>query len=113
SAAAASRVVIPWATVRATCSSCAVSSEDPPGVRVRLPELGDPKGANYDLRGPERDVAPEDLLDVVDAVEAIPGTHVAVPLPAAGPHDQIEIVLQRGAGRIRPDQGHLKGDAAS
>src|SRR6185503_13215526 len=80
-----------------------------PRICVTLGELRDAKGPDRYLHCASWDILPDYLFNVVDAVEAFRISHVAVPLLTVCSHDdQIEIVLQRGARWITPDQGHLQ-----
>ena len=55
--------------------------------------MGDAEGPHGDLRVARRDILPQDLLDVVDAVKAARGSHIAVPLLAIRClDDEVEVV---------------------
>jgi len=54
----------------------------PPRQGVGLRELGYAEGPHGDLHAARRDILPQDLLDIVDAVKAARGSHIAVPLLA-------------------------------
>ena len=75
-----------------------------PGERVSM-------RADEHCKGAGGEAFPEDLLDVVQSVEALSaGRHVPVPLRSVRPsHDEIEIILQPLSGRVRPHEGHLEG----
>ena len=79
-----------------------------PHVGVRLRKASDAYSSYDDLRIARRDIFPYDLLDIVEPVKTIRGTHIAVPFLTVGcDYNQIEIVLQIGTLRVRPYQCHL------
>src|SRR5260221_1063932 len=86
-----------------------VASADSPGVGIGLTEEGDTERADDDCSLAGEHVGPENLLDVVDPIEAAGCSHITVPLAAIGrDDDQVKIVLELGAGGVGPDERDLE-----